>query len=75
MIGRQEKLDEVFNTEKKLPASLVVEIELLTIMKKQKMPMNCFPIIVKWTKQYPNPNPKERGLTFQITTHEQGRLL
>ena len=34
MIGRQEKLDEVFDTENKLPASLMVEMKLLTIMKK-----------------------------------------
>ena len=49
MIGRQEKLDEVFNTEKKLPASLMVKMDFLTIMN-QKMSMNCFPIIVEWAK-------------------------
>ena len=50
MIRKQEKLDKVLNTETKITPSLMVEIELLTIMKKQKMSMNCFPIIVEWAK-------------------------
>ena len=51
MIGRQEKLDKVLNSETKLPPSLMIEMELLTIMKKQKLSINCFPIIVEWGKK------------------------
>ena len=71
MIGRQEKLDKVFNTETKLPASLKVEMELVTIMKKQKMSMNCFHIIIEWAKQ----SNKRKELTLLITTHVQGIIL
>ena len=77
MIGRQEKLDEVFNIDKKLPASLMVEMKLLTIMKKQKISMNCFPIIIEWAKQsnerkgfgFSNCNPRSRQTIMKDLYH------
>ena len=46
----------------------MVEMELLTMMKKQKMSMNCFPMILEWAKQsnarkgfnFSNYNPRSR---------------
>ena len=71
MIRKQEKFDKVLNSDTKLPPSLIVEMQLLTIMKKQKMTMNCFPIIVEWAKK----PTKERVSTILTITHVLGILL
>ena len=60
MICRQGKLEEIFDSERKLPASLMAEVKLLNIMKQHKMSMNCFPIIVERTKQ----SNKRKGFNF-----------
>ena len=73
-MGRQEKLDKILNSETKFPPSLMVEMQLLTIMKKEKLPMNCCPIIVEWAKKsnerkgfdYSNYNPRSQDTIMKI---------
>ena len=68
IIQKQGKLDNVLNSATKIQPSLAVEMQLLTIMKKRKMPMNCFPIIIEWAKKsnerkgfnFSNYNPRSR---------------